>query len=570
MSTQIRGPKAPKDPTKKRDGFYIMRNKSIAASPKEDGTGVCYIYENDGRMISAARLVGSIEDEEELGLLTTTEGFRKLVHSIGVTIDTEDRDSVVRFVFQMYGHKDVYGSGTNIISDVPGNGMEIIIDMDSIAWSDDDKEPGQIRFEFEKSGVRADVSVCFYLNDGYTAPVPEDENPVDFDGQAYKDMISLSLMNQGNNFRIRKAIEKASKGDDTTIAFIGGSITQGAGAVPINSSCYSRRIFEGFCEIAGRGTDENVHYIKAGVGGTPSELGMLRYKRDILDEGTPDVVVIEFAVNDEGDETKGECFDSLVRMIYDGPGKPAVILLFSVFADDYNLQDRLSPVGYGYNLPMVSVKNSVTEQFYKKSGEGRIVSKNQYFYDRYHPSNIGHRIMADAVLYMVKKACDGQPDDEVVSLAGLKSAICGDFAEVIRIDRATNTVGAVIDCGSFTEKDTELQCVERNMDLHTTPQFPDNWMKTPDSGISSFKMDVNAKIILLVFKDSAENKVGKAEVYVDGKKTYYADPKEIGWTHCDAVIVYRSTVSDMHHVEVKIAEGSEDKEFTILGFGIVQ
>ena len=30
------------------------------------------------------------------------------------------------------------------------------------------------------------------------------------------------------------------------------------------------------------GDGDNIHYIKAGVGGTPSELGMIRYERDVL------------------------------------------------------------------------------------------------------------------------------------------------------------------------------------------------------------------------------------------------------------------------------------------------
>lgn len=38
-------------------------------------------------------------------------------------------------------------------------------------------------------------------------------------------------------------------------------------------------------------------FIKAGVGGTPSELGMIRFDRDVLRDGQqPDIVVIEFAV----------------------------------------------------------------------------------------------------------------------------------------------------------------------------------------------------------------------------------------------------------------------------------
>lgn len=85
--------------------------------------------------------------------------------------------------------------------------------------------------------------------------------------------------------------------------------------------------------------------MKAGVGGTPSELGVIRYERDILRDGavTPDIVVVEFAVNDEGDETKGNCFESLCLKILSASNQPAVILLFSVFVNDWNLQERLSP-----------------------------------------------------------------------------------------------------------------------------------------------------------------------------------------------------------------------------------
>lgn len=107
---------------------------------------------------------------------------------------------------------------------------------------------------------------------------------------------------------------------------------------------------------------------------------MIRFDRDVLREGErPDIVVIEFAVNDEGDETKGVCYESLVRKVLKLPWKPAVVLLFSVFANDWNLQERLRPVGDLYDLPMVSILNAVTPQFSLKCGEGRILSKNQFF-----------------------------------------------------------------------------------------------------------------------------------------------------------------------------------------------
>lgn len=573
MTDIFNGPKAPKDPTKKRPGFFVMRNKAICASPAPNGSGVVYIYESDGRLKNSAKLVGNIQDETMLDMLDTTEGFRKLVHGIGVTVECENKDEEVRFVFQMYGKNDTYGGGTNIVSNIIANGMEVITNLEDIKWSDDDDVTGQIRFEYAKPETRSTVSVKFYLNDGYDAPPVEDEFPVQFDSDEYRDMISKSLMQTDNNFRIKRALEKARRGENTTLAFIGGSITQGAGAVPINTECYTRKMFEGFCNLTGRGYDDNVHYIKAGVGGTPSELGILRYQKDILDEGIPDLVVIEFAVNDEGDETKGEFFDSLARKIYNGPGEPAVILMFSVFADDGNLQERLKCVGEAYNLPMVSVKNSVVDQFYLKYGEGKVVSKSQYFYDMFHPTNTGHRIMADGLINLLKVVDAAKTDEEITSLDGFNAPKGADFENVIRIDRSMNTCGAVIDQGSFTAVDDKIQKVERNMDIFTSPQFPDNYMYDPKQSHGEFKpltMDVEAKNLMMVFLDSAENYVGKAEVFVDGQKTYFADPKIVGWTHCNAAIIYRGEKSAMHHVEVRLAEGCEDKEFTILAFGVVK
>ena len=37
MGMEKRGPVAPKDPTAKRPGFYIMREKNINVAPQEDG-----------------------------------------------------------------------------------------------------------------------------------------------------------------------------------------------------------------------------------------------------------------------------------------------------------------------------------------------------------------------------------------------------------------------------------------------------------------------------------------------------------------------------------------------------
>ncbi|MBQ7955637.1 MAG: SGNH/GDSL hydrolase family protein [Lachnospiraceae bacterium] len=571
----MQGPKAPKDPTKKRKSFFIMRNKAVAGAVQPAGNGIQFIYLNDGRMISSAKIVGGISDENMLELLKTTEGFRKLVHSIGITVEADDREKQVDFVFQMYGKTNIYGSGTNLRKSLRADGMENILVLDECNWSEDDDIPGQIRFEFKTAGEFASVSVRFYLQDGFDAPEPEEEEKADFSSPYYQEMLEQSLIQVGNNVRLKKAIDKAKAGEDVTIAFIGGSITQGAGAIPINTQCYAYKTFRGLCELAGKGTEENIHYIKAGVGGTPSELGMLRYERDVLRNGTvtPDIVVVEFAVNDAGDETNGECYDSLVRKILSAQNAPAVILLFAVFADDFNLQDRLIPVGKAYNLPMISTKNAVVEQFYKKPGEGKVVSKGQFFYDSFHPTNVGHTVMADGLIHLLKTV-DAQPaDKEDIVLEKIPAPIGGEFQNVKLLAASQNNCNAVIDVGDFTDCDSELQCVEQDLNLVPTPEFPDNWMykgsEKKGEG-KAFSMDITCSALLLIFKDSASPNVGCAQVFVDGEMVLFANPKINGWTHCNPAICFRGREKKSYHVEVKMQPGDEDKNFTILGFGYVE
>lgn len=582
-------PRAPRDAEKKRKSFYIMRNKQVAGSPRADGSGVQVIFISEERLVSFARIAGGITDDGILELLRTAEGFRRLVYGLGVSVETEDPGEMTAFVLQMYGKTDPGITGTQFRREVQADGMEYMIRLSQVDWSEDDATPGQIRFEFSRANTQARVSVRLYLQDGYDAPEPEEEDGAVLKGPVYGKMLERSLLGTGDLSRLKRVMEKARAGEETRVAFIGGSITQGAGAVPINEQCYAWKTFQGFCGLCGRGTEDNIHYVKAGVGGTSSELGMIRYDRDVCGDGKTelDLVVVEFAVNDEGDETKGECFESLVRKILKSSGKPAVILLFSVFSNDQNLQERLMKVGEAYGLPMVSLRDCVVEQFYRKPETGRVISKNQYFYDVYHPSNTGHKVMADCMLHMLRTA-DGAWGSPAPDGAGKGSPWAPDgpgscqsadfpdnippvygteFEKIQLMDRRCGQETARICCGDFSGTDTDLQEVERDRDLFRTPEFPDNWMHT--GGGRPFVMDIVCSALLIVEKDSASPLWGRAEVSVDGEKVRVIDPREVGWVHCNALILFRGRERKEHHVEIRMAAGDEEKRFTILGFGYV-
>ncbi|QEN03437.1 SGNH/GDSL hydrolase family protein [Thiospirochaeta perfilievii] len=569
------GPKAPKDPEKLRPYFYIMRDKEIFGSKQKNGSGIQFIYENDGRLINSAKIVGNIENNDILEKFKTVDGFRDVVHSIGISIEQNNSEEHIEFIFQMYGKKDIYGGGTILSTICRTNGAESRIVLSDIKWMEDDFEPGQIKFIFKKHENIAKATVRLFLNDGYTAPKVQEENDIDFESKNYKKMIERSLVSMGNPSRLIDVINRAKAGEDVTVSYIGGSITQGAGAIPINSSCYPYQSYLGFKTRFGK--NDNVKYIKAGVGGTPSELGMIRFDRDVIrDKQFPDIVVVEFAVNDYGDETKGDCYESLVRKILMLPNNPAVILLFSVFANDENLQTRLAPVGELYNLPMVSILDAVTPQFKLTEKDGRVLNKNQFFYDIYHPQNIGHKIMSDCIINLFDKINNlnesnkTKTADNTLELLKQDPAIGKTFENVKLLDRKNSYIKSNITYGGFSGTDKVLQSVEMDDKLEPVPQFPYNWMYEGDKNKSSFKMTISCKALLLVFKDSGETDVAKAKVFVNDNYILTADPHENGWVHCNPIIIINEKTSKEYNVEICIVDGDEDKKFTILGFGYVE
>ena len=84
-----------------------------------------------------------------------------------------------------------------------------------------------------------------------------------------------------------------------TVAYFGGSITAGAGASN-ESKCYRALTTAWLKE---KYPDAQITEINAAIGGTGTSLGMFRCDRDVL-QHKPDLIFMEFAINDEGDDYK--------------------------------------------------------------------------------------------------------------------------------------------------------------------------------------------------------------------------------------------------------------------------
>ena len=382
-----------------------------------------------------------------------------------------------------------------------------------------------------------------------------------------------SLVSAGNNYRMKNAIEKMKNGDDVTVAYIGGSITEGAGS-GILANSYVRKSVSFLKETygVGEGTTKgsNISYVNAGIQGTPSSLGCIRYKKDVLlqygkktEEVYPDIVFVEFAVNDDADVTKGEAYESMVRDILKQPNAPAVVLVFSVFRDgQWNLQDRYIPVGKKYNLPMISIKNAIIPEI----NSGKITNDDFFSSDGLHPNIAGHQIMADCINYLFKtvdKQTKATTDISIPSTTVIRNSYEG----IQMIDKTTTSSDYTVTPGDFSSKDTGL--------ISNPYPLPDgrkilsnNWSHNVSNGTTCFTLTVTSKNLLMVYKQNKTDEMGKADIYVDNRKVQTLDGYNTnGYSNPVTVSLYKNSTAAQHKIEVKMAAGSENKLFSILAFG---
>ena len=127
-----------------------------------------------------------------------------------------------------------------------------------------------------------------------------------------EDMQTASPWQICDNAALAAVMKKAEAGEPVTIATIGGSITQGSisnGAKDSQikaKSCYADIFFSWWKETF---PQSEVTVVNAGIGATDSYLGVHRLKEDVLDYN-PDLVLVEYSVNDGGNNTFKITYDN--------------------------------------------------------------------------------------------------------------------------------------------------------------------------------------------------------------------------------------------------------------------
>ncbi len=364
--------------------------------------------------------------------------------------------------------------------------------------------------------------------------------PVDLNEGVSEKMYNRAIMSKGNTVRLSAAMKKAQSGEKITVGVIGGSITQGSlASTPAN--CYASK-FNDWWQNKFPG---NVEFVNAGIGGTNSYLGVHRVDEQLLSY-KPDVVIVEFSVNDTDKVMNKYSYDSLVRKILSCDSDPAVILLFTTMEDGTSLQDVHKEIGSAYDLPMISYHDAVYPEVAAGTLKWTDISP-----DNIHPNDAGHDIINQIISRYLDEVYNELDSVSEEPSAFTSEAYTKDYYAGAKMLSAADITAVSSEGFEVVEKDFY-------------DQFHNNW-KTVSGGNITF--EVECSNLGFFFMRTTDGKGGKFEVYVDGAKKGTLDADFTGgWgNYGETQQVLFASENTKHTIEIKPAEGSEGKEITILG-----
>ncbi len=370
-----------------------------------------------------------------------------------------------------------------------------------------------------------------------------------FDEKEWKSICDRGIVNLGNNYRILKAINQAARGKGINIGFIGGSITAGSLST-LPETCYAYLVYSWWKE---KFPGADIGYINAGIGATTSQYAVARVCDDLLRHG-PDVVFVEFSVNDRAEEKYMETFEGLIRRILAYQKEPAVIIINNVCYDNgANAQEIHNRVGRYYDLPIVSIKDNI----YTEVEKGRIKAES-LTPDNLHPNDLGHRLVADVIINLLETIYNRAGHNPTKAYVLPKDTLT-DNSYINSILLNNHNFQPVLD--GFT---ADVSKKEGLWDV-----FKQGWFGSKEGSRISFSVECRGLSVL--YRKYAKKDAGK-EIYApiarlvvdnDEEKAIILDARfDEDWGDCLYLQdIFKRDTASRHTVEITITTQTEGRNF---------
>ena len=346
----------------------------------------------------------------------------------------------------------------------------------------------------------------------------------------YIDFYKSSIKHFGNTYRLTQKLAAAESGQSLTMAYLGGSITEGKNY----TSPFSNYVKSTFAK-------GSFKEINAGLSGTSSVVGLVRSEQEIVSQKA-DIIFLEFSVNDHEDIMYKKCFESCIKKFLDMPNEPAVIVLITRAQGGFSSQSQMYPIGKNFDIPVISMDDALTKAF--NSG---FLKTGDYYSDEYHPHQKGGQLIADCLAYYFRQAMKSENLSSSYSLPS-KAVYGMEYANCVNVN-PKDLDG--FSAGSWTS----------GSGYNGSKSL--NYSYTLNGG-NPMKFKTRGKGLIIVFKANS-NGMGSINVTVNGKTTKVNGNKQYTWGGPDAELgYYQDTTGDL---DVSI---SGSGSFTIWGMGLIK
>lgn len=346
----------------------------------------------------------------------------------------------------------------------------------------------------------------------------------------YLKALQGGVLRVGNTARIREKIAKAQAGEKVTLGFIGGSITEGG-----SSTSEDKR----FVNIASNyfkntfGTGNNVSFVNAGLAGTSSVVGNMRVDNDIFAKNC-DIIFIEFAVNDQGDDRFKKSYESLVKKCLMQPNEPAVGIITMCKGDLSGNEDWMVKVAENYDLPVISAKGAIQNgniNYNSEFGSG----------DNLHPGNGGHQIMADVISYYFRQALRSENASDSYEIPN-KEVYGADYAtaHLVSFDQLSG-----FNAGSWTKSGSGYS----------------------KNGNTPMTFSIEGKGILLLFRSKDDSSYGAVNVSANGNTNKVTSNLRWTWGGQDGNVGYYQPTAEHLDISISSADGGS---FMLYGIAVIE
>lgn len=347
---------------------------------------------------------------------------------------------------------------------------------------------------------------------------------------------------------------KLKKHRPVTIGYFGGSITAAGNGWREQSAAWLEKEYPGAI----------IHSVNATIGGTGSDLGAFRLRREVLDKD-PDLVFVEFAVNDYGQDTTRihQAMEGIVRQIWHHSKQTDICFVYTISAPMIeDIRNHRLPrsafameeIADHYQIPSVHFGLEVV----KEVDAGRLIFKGNkpeengklYFsHDGVHPySETGHRLYTKALGRSLQLMANAHPAKR------LKHALVSPFNSENWEEAAMIDLNHLTTTGKWEKLDTASNKIAQIMGAPI--------LKSTAPGSSII---IKFRGTLVGLYDVVGPGGGQYEAYIDGKKVrdYLRFDKYSTYNRKQYFIL--PPVSDgIHTAEFKVSAEKLDKE-KILG-----